>query len=836
MTDDIRIRIAGDLADINKSLADLRRQTKGAGNDARGASRDFGGFGRQLDTLKRSVVGLVGAYAGFRGVTALFRGVIQATIRQEQALAQVEARVKSTGGAAGLAAEDLAAMARALQQATTFGDEEILEAQSLLLTFTQIAKDNFGEATEAVLNLSVAMGRDLNSVVQQVGKALNDPVLGLTALRESGIQFTAAQQQIIRSLVETGNVSEAQRQILAELETQFGGAARAARDTLGGALSALRNTAGDLLEADGGLPGVVESVNELNETLQDPELRRGLQDLATIIIGLVGDAAQTAAGLGQFATDVAFIGRQAVGATTRVEELEKQLQLVDRRLGELDRGGFSIPGIDLTREELEQLRRDLEGMLEIARAGGRGTINRGDTPAGDAAASPDPTDTRIDLRRLDADLKAAGTLLADEAKRIRAALDRELEQELVSYSEYFQRRAALETQQVDQALEQQRNTLALLDEELRLLEERGESTEKLEAKRAQLVAEITVLERRRGDVAANAAREQAQLEQALAQELQGVTNRLRELQGDTVAARASALEAEFRSLIQRLAIEGDEAGLALVQKLFNVELARAELDKIEADYNRTIAELGRQEQEIQTQVAAGAISEQEARRQTLDLYAQQAARVRALIPVMRELAEATGDPAAIERLREMEAELRRLETAGNETTAKLRQGFQDAAEDAVAGFLQGTRTIGDAFRGMVEEIVAQLARIASQQIVSGIFGALGAGAAHAGGIVGSGGSVRKVSPVEFIGAPRLHSGGIAGLGPGEVPTILKRGEEVLTEADPRHRNNRGGEGISLYVDARGAQDPAGILAAAEVLKRDAKAELQTDLRRGIKFR
>lgn len=67
-----------------------------------------------------------------------------------------------------------------------------------------------------------------------------------------------------------------------------------------------------------------------------------------------------------------------------------------------------------------------------------------------------------------------------------------------------------------------------------------------------------------------------------------------------------------------------------------------------------------------------------------------------------------------------------------------------------------------------------------------------AGVAHTGGIVGQLGAIRRgLSPALFIGAPRYHGGGVAGLGPDEVPTVLRRGEEVLTRNDPRHRYNAG---------------------------------------------
>jgi hypothetical protein len=66
-----------------------------------------------------------------------------------------------------------------------------------------------------------------------------------------------------------------------------------------------------------------------------------------------------------------------------------------------------------------------------------------------------------------------------------------------------------------------------------------------------------------------------------------------------------------------------------------------------------------------------------------------------------------------------------------------------------------------------------------------------AGMFHGGGIVGTPAMGRSVSPMAFIGATRYHSGGLAGLRPNEVPTILERNEEVLTRSDPRHRLNGG---------------------------------------------
>lgn len=72
-----------------------------------------------------------------------------------------------------------------------------------------------------------------------------------------------------------------------------------------------------------------------------------------------------------------------------------------------------------------------------------------------------------------------------------------------------------------------------------------------------------------------------------------------------------------------------------------------------------------------------------------------------------------------------------------------------------------------------------------------IANSLSSGVAHQGGIAGNLGTMRNVNPALFWGAPRYHTGGVAGLGPNEVPAILQRGEEVLTKQDPRHRYNGG---------------------------------------------
>lgn len=64
----------------------------------------------------------------------------------------------------------------------------------MLLTFTRIGKDVFPKAVGPILNVSTAMGTDLNSAALQVGKALNDPAKGINALSRAGNRVICASE------------------------------------------------------------------------------------------------------------------------------------------------------------------------------------------------------------------------------------------------------------------------------------------------------------------------------------------------------------------------------------------------------------------------------------------------------------------------------------------------------------------------------------------------------------------------------------------------------------------------------------------------------------------
>lgn len=217
------------------------------------------------------------------GITAPFAALLSKAIpaanESAQALGQVNAALKSMGPVAGRTTEQLQDSATALMHLSTFDDDDILrKVTANLLTFGNVAGEQFDRAQKAAVDLSTRMGGDLQASTILVGKALNDPIKGMGALRKVGIQLTDQQRDQVKAFVASGNAAGAQRIILGELERQFGGSAKAMRDATPGA--DLKNAWDDFQETVGGfaikvlppltsgLAKVLDAFNNLSPTAQ----------------------------------------------------------------------------------------------------------------------------------------------------------------------------------------------------------------------------------------------------------------------------------------------------------------------------------------------------------------------------------------------------------------------------------------------------------------------------------------------------------------------------------------------------------------------------------------
>jgi hypothetical protein len=270
---DVYVTVKADTENFDR---DLKKKLRGVDRDGK---RLGGSIGKSIGGgMRMGIAGPLKAMAGmmagvFAGVQLgkMFVGFVQEAREAEKISRLTAAAIKSTGGAANISADQVSALAEAISNKTAVDDEAIQSGANLLLTFTKVrnevgaGNDIFNQATAAALDMSVALGTDMKSASLQLGKALNDPIRGVTALTRSGVSFTEQQKEQIKTLVESGRTLDAQKIILSEMTKQFGGAAAAAADPL----DRLRVIAGNLGERIGSklLPYVEKAATWLGERL-----------------------------------------------------------------------------------------------------------------------------------------------------------------------------------------------------------------------------------------------------------------------------------------------------------------------------------------------------------------------------------------------------------------------------------------------------------------------------------------------------------------------------------------------------------------------------------------
>lgn len=216
--------------------------------------------------LEATVVGVEGALSKVRTVLGL--GLfgfefLSESIAAQDAMAQLEAGVKSTGGSAGFTAEQLHKQAMAMEELTNFSHNAIESAQAILLLSERLKGTEFEKAELAAANLATRLKTDVADAARQLGKALEDPTTGMNMLRRAGVVFTAGQKDLIQTLQSSGELTKAQTVILDLLATKLGGSAVAARDTLGGALKGLAHDFANLFEIERSGSGIM--INSLND-------------------------------------------------------------------------------------------------------------------------------------------------------------------------------------------------------------------------------------------------------------------------------------------------------------------------------------------------------------------------------------------------------------------------------------------------------------------------------------------------------------------------------------------------------------------------------------------
>jgi len=169
-----------------------------------------------------------------RAIGGVFTGALDAAEKQQDAQAQLQAGLTSTGGKAGVTMDQMNALAEAQSRVTDFSKTQTEAIEKVALTFTSVNKDVFPDTIKLSEDMSQRLGLEGTQAMTLIGKAMDDPIKGLGALHRVGVSFTEQQKEQIKVLVANGDNMGAQKILLQELSTEYGGSALAAGATFSG--------------------------------------------------------------------------------------------------------------------------------------------------------------------------------------------------------------------------------------------------------------------------------------------------------------------------------------------------------------------------------------------------------------------------------------------------------------------------------------------------------------------------------------------------------------------------------------------------------------------------
>jgi hypothetical protein len=213
----ISIPVTGNTAPIRKSLTTAEKQIK---RFAAQANAD----------MKRAGQAFAIAAGGAALLATRMNKAFEEMSTANARIIQISRSMGIFGDQVNTTSERIIKLARATALKTGVDANQIKSMQAQLLTFSQVAKtatevgSSFDRATQAALDMQAANVGGGDAAIA-LGKALQDPIRGITALRRVGVSFTDQERDKITALVESNQMLQAQDVILSSIEQQVGGTA-----------------------------------------------------------------------------------------------------------------------------------------------------------------------------------------------------------------------------------------------------------------------------------------------------------------------------------------------------------------------------------------------------------------------------------------------------------------------------------------------------------------------------------------------------------------------------------------------------------------------------------
>lgn len=205
-------------------------------------------------------------------------------------------------------------------------------------------------------------------------------------------------------------------------------------------------------------------------------------------------------------------------------------------------------------------------------------------------------------------------------------------------------------------------------------------------------------------------------EKRVADGLQDIQVQWLQATGKTAEATAMQIEQRFKQLREDLQKEGNTSGVEMLDSLVKVQQAQAQLQELQNRASEIMNGKSQDEQAIQLRLQSGLITEFEARQQILDLHQRTAEELDQLIPKMQELAEITGNPDALARLKDLTLQIQELRINTNEYVMAFSKAFQDQMVEGYDALIDKTKELDEVMRDFMVGIIKDMGRWAVQDL------------------------------------------------------------------------------------------------------------------------
>lgn len=652
--------------------------------------------------------------------------------------------IQSTGNYAGVTQGQIEAMAEQATASSGISRGAAREIATAMVQSGQIGGQAVGNLLRSVQGFAAASGRDTATAGQALTDMFKRPVEAAETLNRQFHFLSSEQLRYIRQLEEQGRTEQAQLVLsqqfadhlggtfvnnLGTLERAWNATAKAVKNFIDNVASIGRGTT-----VDQDVEAARAQVARLKATVEDQRKQPGFK-------GFSREAQMLAAAEARLVALEATKAQGERAAFIKAEAAQNEQRRID-----LDKGVSALATtLRTNRQKIEDEKKKLDEALKLK------VIDQ---------AQYDKL--LAGVRKQYADPKPAAAP-ADPVQTAFASQELSLTQQLADAKNRLANEVAGVAARQDAATARLEAWLST-----------GKEAKKLDAERVatlrRLAGEIDSTTRKTADI--DAGKKQAE---RIATGLADVNAQLLRATGKSADAAAAEIEQRFAKLRADLVATANSQGLLQIDRLVNIEQAKAQLADLQQQVDLVMGGQGRDEQTLQANVQAGLVNELQARQQLVQLHANTAQQVEALLPRMRELAAITGDPRLAAGVADLATRVAILKTTTNELQTAFTGAFQGSFATALQGLASGTKSLGEAARGFLVDLAAGLAQWAAQQLAiqatAALMQTLGAGAAAtgaAGAAAGAAATSTAITTASAAGAAALGSGVSSGAAVGAV--------------------------------------------------------------------